>query len=133
MLKLSKMADYAGVIVVQVVRHPSRVHTASSMADELGLPKTTVAKCLKMLAKHGVLASQRGVNGGYKLAREAKDISVAEVIYALDGPVQLTECAHGRPSDCQIEKTCPMRGGWDSINTTIQQTLQGMSLADMAK
>ena len=96
MLRLSKMADYAGVIMVQVARQPQgRVHTATSLSEALSLPKATVAKCLKTLARHGVLSSQRGVNGGYVLSRAPGDISVAEVIYALDGPVQVTSCVQG--------------------------------------
>lgn len=133
MLKLSKMADYAGVIVVQMAREPNHTHTASSLADGLNLPKATVAKCLKLLAKNNVLTSQRGVNGGYKLARPAGEISVAQVIDALEGPVQIADCAHSHAHDCQILETCPMRGGWDGINAEIQQMLQNKTLADMAR
>lgn len=133
MLRLSKMADYAGVIVVHMASGQTRVHTATSLSEELHLPKATVAKCLKVLAKNGVLASHRGVNGGYSLAREAKDISVAEVIFALEGPVQIASCAQGQSEDCQIVHTCPMRGGWDGINAKILNMLQDTSVADMVK
>lgn len=133
MLRLSKMADYAGVVVVHMAAQPSRAQTATSLATELSLPKATVAKCLKTLAKHGVLNSSRGVNGGYTLARTPKDISIAEVITAMDGPVQMASCTNGHASDCQIEETCPMRGGWDGINADIQKLLRGKSLADMVK
>lgn len=133
MLKLSKMADYAGVVVVQMATQPERVHTASSLSLALELPKATVAKCLKTLAKHGVLSSSRGVNGGYALARAPKEISVAEVITAMDGPVQLTSCSNGHAGECQIEKTCPMRGGWDGINADIYAMLRQRSVADMVK
>lgn len=133
MLKLSKMADYAGVVVVQMAMQPERVHTASSLSQVLELPKATVAKCLKTLAKHGVLTSQRGVNGGYMLARAPREISVAEVITAMDGPVQLASCTNGHAGDCQIEQTCPMRGGWDGINADIYAMLRNRSVADMVK
>lgn len=134
MLRLSKMADYAGVIVVHIASAPSRVHTASSLSDELRLPKATVAKCLKVLAKHNVLTSSRGVNGGYALARPAKEIPVAEVIFALEGPVQITSCAPGHVAEsCHISGTCPMRGGWDSINGKILNMLRETSVADMAR
>ncbi|MCH2547540.1 MAG: SUF system Fe-S cluster assembly regulator [Alphaproteobacteria bacterium] len=133
MLRLSKMADYAGVVVMHIAAHPARSHTATSLADALGLPKTTVAKCLKTLAKNGVLTSQRGVNGGYMLARLPTEISIAEVITAMDGPVKMASCTDGHSGDCQIEKTCPMRGGWDEINADIYKLLRGKSLADMVK
>lgn len=133
MLKLSKMADYAGVIAVHMASHPTEGYTASSLAVALDLPKATVAKCLKTLAKHEVLTSQRGVNGGYALARQPKEISIAEVITAMDGPVQMTSCTDGHSGNCQIEKTCPMRGGWDGVNADIYKLLRGRSLADMVK
>ena len=126
------MADYAGVIGVHMARDTSRVHTATSLSDALELPKATVAKCLKVLAKNGVLTSQRGVNGGYTLARKPQDISVAEVIHALEGPTQITSCTNGKEHDCQIVKTCPMRGGWDGINHDIEALLRNKSLAEMA-
>ncbi len=134
MLRLSKMADYAGVIVVHIAATPARVHTATSLSDELKLPKATVAKCLKVLAKNGVLTSSRGVNGGYSLARDAQSISVAEVIFALEGPVQIVSCAQGhKANDCQIVHTCPMRGGWDGINAKILNMLRETSVADMVR
>lgn len=134
MLRLSKMADYAGVIVVRIAAAPARVHTATSLSEELHLPKATVAKCLKILAKQGVLTSSRGVNGGYSLARDAKDIPVAEVIFALEGPVQIASCAPGHVAEsCQISGTCPMHGGWDSINAKILHLLKETSIADMVK
>lgn len=131
-LRLSKMADYAGVIGVHMARDASRVHTATSLSEALELPKATVAKCLKTLAKSGVLASHRGVNGGYSLARAAKDISVAEVIHALEGPTKIASCTHGNGGDCQIVRTCPMRGGWDGINQDIEALLMRKTLAEMA-
>lgn len=133
MLRLSKMADYAGVVVMHIAAQPERVHTATSLSAELELPKTTVAKCLKTLARSEVLISQRGANGGYKLARQAAEISIAEVIVAMDGPVRMTSCTDGHSGDCQIEQTCPMRGGWDGINADIYKLLRGRSLADMVK
>lgn len=134
MLRLSKMADYAGVVVAHIAAAPARVHTATSLSEELFLPKATVAKCLKLMAKNKVLVSSRGVNGGYSLARDAKDISIADVIFALEGPVHITSCAHGQPAgDCQIFDTCPMRGAWDGLNGRILQMLRETSVADMTR
>lgn len=137
MLRLSKMADYAGVIVVHIAASTlsgkSPVHTTASLSEELHLPKATVAKCLKVLAKSGVLTSLRGVNGGYGLARAAKDISIAEVIFALEGQVQIASCSQPHPEECQIVHTCPMRGGWDGINAKILNMLRTTSVADMVR
>lgn len=133
MLRLSKMADYAGVIIVHIARASGRVHTAAGLSEELKLPKATVAKCLKIMTKDLILTSTRGVKGGYILARPANEISVAQVIDALEGPLELTSCVHGKTGDCQIEKSCPMRGGWDAINGTIYNVLKDLTIADMAK
>lgn len=133
MLRLSKMADYAGAITVHMAAQPQSVHTATSLSAELALSKATVAKCLKTLARHGVLVSQRGVNGGYKLARAPRDISVAEIIVAMDGPVQMASCVGGHKGDCHIEHCCPMCGGWDNLNSDIYAMLQRKSVADMVR
>lgn len=133
MLRLSKMADYAGAITVHMAAQPQRVHTATSLSADLALSKATVAKCLKTLARHGVLVSQRGVNGGYKLARPASEISVAEIIVAMDGPVQMASCVDGHKGECPIERSCPLIGGWDSINSDIYAMLQRKSVADMVR
>lgn len=133
MLRLSKMADYAGAITVHMAAHPQHVHTATSLSANLALTKATVAKCLKTLARHGVLVSQRGVNGGYKLARPASAISVAEIIVAMDGPVQMASCVGGHNGECPIERSCPLSGGWDSLNADIYAMLQRKSVADMVR
>lgn len=131
MLKISKMADYAGVVAVCMAAHPEAVHTASSLSSQTGLAQTTVAKCLKLLARYGVLISQRGVNGGYVLARHPQDIAVSDIIEALEGKVKITDCTDHQDINCQISHCCPMRGGWDSLNGKIYQVLRSTSLADM--
>src|SRR3546814_17505309 len=74
------------------------------------LPAPTVSKILKMLAKGGLVESRRGVNGGYVLTRRPEDISAAEIIAALDGPVALTACVDGAVGDCNVESLCPQIG-----------------------
>ena len=96
------------------------------------MPAPTVAKVLKALAKEGVLASQRGVRGGYRLARPADRISMLEVIRALEGPVSLTACVDGAEGDCDVEQLCPVRGNWDRVNTAIRGALADVTLEDMA-
>lgn len=133
MLRLSKMADYAGVIMAQMAVHPQDAHNASMLAERLSLPKATVAKCLKSLSKHGLLVSQRGAYGGYTLARAPDAVSVLDIIVAMDGPVRIASCTEGVEGDCLIVHSCPMRGGWDGINRDIFQLLQGRTLADLVK
>jgi len=131
-LRLNRITDYAVVVLTQMVREPAKLVTAPQLSDDSNVPAPTVAKVLKALAKEGVLASQRGVNGGYLLARPANRISMLEVIRALEGPVNLTACVDGAEGDCDVEQICPVRGNWDRVNQAIRQALDGVSLEDMA-
>lgn len=132
MLRLNRITDYAVVVLTQMVREPDRQVTALQLSEESSVPAPTVAKVLKALAKEGVLASQRGVHGGYRLARPAGDISMLEVIRALEGPVSLTACVDGAEGDCDVELLCPVRGNWDRVNTAIRSALAGVTVEDMA-
>ena len=93
MIRLSKLTDYGLVLMSYVARSGGGLHTARGLAAESGLPLPTVSKVLKTLLQSGFLVSHRGINGGYNLARGAQEISVAEIIAALEGPIALTECS----------------------------------------
>src|SRR3546814_16688720 len=82
-----------------------------------------------MLAKGGLVESRRGVNGGYVLTRRPEDISAAEIIAALDGPVALTACVDGAVGDCRVESLCPLLGGWDRVHAPLRTALESVSLA----
>ena len=131
MLKLSKLADYATVLMTAIAADPGRVHNGHELAERTHVPAPTVAKLLKKLAQGGLLESLRGAHGGYRLARDATRITVADVIGALEGPIALTECStHG--SGCGIQSTCATRANWRLINTAIREALEAVSLAQMA-
>lgn len=132
MLRLNRITDYAVVVLTQMANEPDKRVTAPQLSEESNVPAPTVAKVLKALAKEGVLASQRGVNGGYRLARPAGDISMLEIIRALEGPISLTACVDGAEGDCNVELLCPVRGNWDRVNTAIRSALADVSLEDMA-
>ena len=132
MIKLNRMTDYAVVVMGQMAMRPDGVMTAAQIARDTGVPPPTVAKMLTTLARVGLAVSHRGVAGGYRLARPAEAITVADIITALEGPIALTACVHGALDQCDVESLCPMRGNWDKVNRAIQQTLQDLTLADMA-
>jgi FeS assembly SUF system regulator len=100
------------------------------MASALGMAPPTVSKILKTLARHDLVQSRRGSKGGYLLARAPQDISIAEVIDALESPFGLTECAvaDGR---CAREGDCGIRGNWQDINRIVRRSLEQVSLSDM--
>lgn len=131
MLKLSRLTDYAVVVLSQMAGRAGDVMTAIDLADATALPQPTVAKVLKLLARHDVIESRRGTQGGYVLDRSASEVSVAEIISAIDGPVALTACVDDATGDCSVETCCPMRGRWDRLNTAVQSAFESVSLAEI--
>ena len=130
MLRLSKLTDYAVVVLVRLSREVG-VQTSPGIAASTGIPEPTVAKVLKTLAAGGLVASQRGARGGYRLLRSLAEIPVSDVIAAVDGPIALTACVDGSATECESQGLCPMRGRWDPVNEAIQQALLNITLADM--
>jgi FeS assembly SUF system regulator len=130
MLRLSKLTDYAVVVLVRL-SHADTVQTSPGIAAAIGIPEPTVAKVLKTLAAGGLVASQRGARGGYRLLRSLTQIPIADVIVAIDGPIALAACVDGTSGTCESEALCPMRGRWDPVNEAIQQALANITLADM--
>ncbi|HVZ10796.1 SUF system Fe-S cluster assembly regulator [Rhodopila sp.] len=130
MLRLSKLTDYAVVVLVRLSGMEG-VQTSPGIAAATGIPEPTVAKVLKILAGSNLVSSQRGARGGYRLNRRLADIPVADVIAAIDGPIALTACVDGSLTECESICVCPMRGRWDPVNNAIQAALSSISLADM--
>lgn len=132
MIRLSRIADYGIVVMSHLARHPERHMAAPDIAAATGVPLPTTSKILKTLARAGLVASQRGVRGGYGLARPSAEIPVAAVIEALDGPIAITSCVEGGEGDCDIERLCAARANWQRINDAIRTALSEVTLAEMA-
>lgn len=132
MFRLNRLTDYAVVVLAQMALRPGRLVNAAQVAQDTGVPQPTVAKVLNVLAKRGLIASQRGAAGGYSLARPAEEIDVAEIIQAMDGPIALTACVEAATDSCSVESLCPMRGNWERVNTAIRTALSNVTLAEMA-
>jgi FeS assembly SUF system regulator len=130
MLRLSKLTDYAVVVLVRLDLG-TEVQTSPGIAASTGIPEPTVAKVLKTLAASGLVTSQRGARGGYRLARTLEDIPVGAVITAMDGPIALAACVDGSVTECESLALCPVRGRWDPVNDAIQRALSAITLADM--
>lgn len=130
MLRMSRLTDYATVVLAHMAAAPERLHTASELATGTGLTQTTVSKLLKAMARSGLLSSQRGASGGYTLARPAARISAADVLDALEGPVALTECSSDE-GGCEYEAKCRVGNAWQVINAAIRRALEDISLVDL--
>ena len=132
MLRISKLTDYGIVLLARFAELESaETQSAREMAEASALPFPVVGKVLKILTQEGILASHRGAKGGYALARPATEISVAEIIAALEGPIALTECSAG-PGHCEQEAFCGVRAPWQRINREIQNTLRTVTLDQLA-
>ena len=118
MIRLTRLADYAVVLMSHMAYHPDELYNAADTAEATGLPMPTVSKILSLMAKGGLLTSHRGLNGGFKLARVPAEITVAE-------------CVDNSAGDCNFEMACPARGPWHKINEAVKHALEGVTLADI--
>jgi FeS assembly SUF system regulator len=131
MIKLSKMADYAVVILAEMSRRDGKLCTAGQLAGKTSLPEPTVAKVLKLLARGEIIISTRGAAGGYKLGQSPDQISVATIVTALDGPIALTACVDGSEECCSHSPRCPIKDQWAPVNNAMKAALESVSLAQM--
>jgi FeS assembly SUF system regulator len=130
MIILSKLADYGVIVATHLAADPERQATAAVIAAETRLPPATVAKLLKALAHAGLVTATRGATGGYRLARGAGAISVAEVVAAIDGDIGMTQCSV-HVDDCARTNFCPTRPHWAAINRAVGAALSAVSLDEM--
>lgn len=130
MLRLSKLTDYAVVIMAYLSQHPGLAINAKNIAEHTGIALPTTSKLLKRLSHEGLLQANRGIKGGYQLAYPATDISLGTVIQTLEGQIALTECSHTTRA-CVVEKQCTIRDNWRRISAFIQATLMHISLEDL--
>jgi FeS assembly SUF system regulator len=132
MLRISKLADYGTVVMVFLARNSQTLCNAKEIALDTHLGIPTVSKLLKLLTKANLLESTRGPAGGYSLKRSSHDISVAQIIFAVEQRAGLTECSIGN-SQCQIQAVCGIKGNWRLINNAIESALDSVSLAALSK
>ncbi len=132
MIRMTKQTDYGFVLLTRLAAEPGRALNAPELAGETKLPLPMVSKILKLLVRSGLLASHRGVKGGYSLARPAVEIHAAEILRALEGAVALTVCVEGSPGECDREPFCTVRGPWQRINKAVFEALAGVTLAELA-
>ena len=130
MLRISKLTDYAIVMMVELTRKGETL-SAHALADRVHIEVPTASKVLKLLAGAGLLQSYRGANGGYRVNRPADRISVAEVIAAIEGPIAMTECSV-EPGLCHQEDNCNLRGNWQRLSVAVSRALEKVSLAEMS-
>ena len=131
MIRLTNLADYAVVLMCEMSHADARL-SAQDLSGATSIPAPTVAKILNALGKAGLLASHRGLKGGFSLSKPADEISVADIIEAIDGPISLTHCAETGSSDCSFDDICHMRPRWQLINNAVRGALEDVKLSALA-
>ncbi len=132
MLRISRMTDYGTLILVHLAGQRDRLCTASAVSSATHVPAPTVQKLLMRLSKAGLVNSTRGAEGGYQLARSPEQITAAEIVDTLEGPVAITECS-ADDSQCELESLCVVGSAWQRINTAIRGALAEVTLAELSK
>lgn len=132
MLRISRLTDYGTLVLAHLSGNGEKLTSAADVASAVGIAQPTVRKLLKSLAKSGLVISTRGAQGGYRLSRDAADISAADIIDALEGPVHITECS-ADDSHCDLESVCNVGGAWQRINIAIRRALGDINLHDLQR
>ena len=130
-MRINKLTDYSIVILTNmVINGDKKMYTAKELSEITDIPLPTVTRILKMLSNKELLDSQQGPQGGYSLTKSAENISVREVIEAMEGPIALTECSDDG-CGCAYETSCAVGKPWQKINKAINDVLQNINLAEM--
>ena len=143
-MRLSNMADYAVVVMGAAARHcgsamlvgadgQKRARTsATDLAAETGIALPTVQKLVSILSKGGLLRSVRGAGGGIQLSRPAAAITLADIIEAVEGPIEMTSCINASTCHCAIEPDCNVKPHWAVVNRAVRGALADVSLSALA-
>lgn len=132
MIKMGKLTDYGTLIMTYLAREPQVLHATQEIAAAVGIALPTATKLLKILTKAGLLESQRGIKGGYLLSRSPQNITMADVIGALEGPFGLTDCGTAqKPGSCNRESACSVKANWQRISQAVNDALASVTLEEM--
>ena len=131
-MRLTHLADYAVVMMTAAARRePCARLSATELSEDTGVPLPTAQKLMQKLAAHGLLVGQRGAGGGYALARPVSEISLADIVEAVEGPIVLTMCADGVNHECVLDAHCKVKPHMSIVGDAIRSSLRAVSLAQL--
>ena len=131
MLKITRLADYAVSIISSFSGSEAEMLSSQDIVNKTKIQQATVNKLLAKLVKENLLEPFRGTNGGYKLKRDLSNISIKELVEAIEGPVSLTNCLNKNANDCNLFSVCSTKNAWSFVNTAIKDTLDGIKIKDI--
>jgi FeS assembly SUF system regulator len=131
-MRLSHLADYAVVLMTAAARYPAGARlSATELAGDTGVPLPTAQKLMGQLAACGLLSSVRGAGGGFALARSATEISLADIVEAVEGPIAMTVCSEGR-SDCALDAHCRVKPHMGVVGNAVRGALGAVTLQQLS-
>lgn len=130
MLRISKLADYATVLMASLAVTPEKQQTALALSQATQLRLPTVAKLLKLLTKAHLLVAQRGVHGGYRLVRPSTEITLSDIVLAIEGQFAVTACSLAQ-HDCHIAPVCRVKQNWQIVTQKMLEVLSDTRLSDL--
>ena len=131
MFKLNRMTDYAIMVLGVLAHRRGEILATAQLAELTGLNQPTVAKVAKTLVAADLLETQRGVHGGYRLARRAAMVSVVQIVEAMEGPITVNDCVEGAQDPCIVGNCCFMSHNWNRVNLAVRNALNDVSLEDL--
>jgi Rrf2 family protein len=133
-MRLTHLADYAVVLMTAAARRaPGERLSATELAAETGVPLPTAQKLMGLLANAGLLASMRGQRGGFSFTREIADISLADIVEAVEGPFVMTMCADGVNHECLLDAYCRVKPHMGVVGERVRGALGAVSLQELAR
>src|SRR4029079_11925050 len=131
-MRLSHLADYAVVLMTAAARRPAAARlSATELAAETGLPLPTTQKLMGQLASCGLLTSMRGAGGGFALAKPAHDITLADIVEAVEGPIAMSACSGGK-FDCALDAHWRVKPHMSIVGTAVRGALGAVSLEHLS-
>jgi len=131
MLRLNRMTDYAIVVLGALAHRHGDVVATAHLAELTGLAQPTVAKVSKILSAADLVETQRGVRGGYRLIKASADISLVDIVEAMEGPIAVTDCVDEAQAASAISNFCSMSSPSSHVNLAIRNALNDVSLEDL--
>ena len=132
-MRLTHLADYAVVMMTAAARRPAAARlSATELAEETGVPLPTAQKLMQRLAAAGLLNGTRGAGGGYALARAATEISLADIVEAVEGPIAMTQCADGLNHECILDAHCRVKPHMGIVGAKVRGALHAVTLQELA-
>ena len=133
-MRLTHLADYAVVLMTAAARYPAGARlSATELSEDTGVPLPTTQKLMGQLAASGLLTSMRGAAGGFALARPAGEISLADIVEAVEGPIALTMCSDSNNHECLLDAHCRVKPHIGVVGNAIRGALGAVSLTELAR